>query len=176
MVDLLELAHQILESGLSWASATAIILALIKIKDGNHKRRVNEATRRDIAAIKEALGLSNHSPPPSSKRATILSSERYFLSSRKVIQWVSQLGRKMKMNNQINYVTLIVALLGAAKLALQAFGIDVITDDMIDKSANVVAAVVTLVGVVISHRKTVTVTNQTASIDNSTPYDVDNMV
>ena len=80
------------------------------------------------------------------------------------------------MNNQINYVTLIVALLGAAKLALQAFGIDVITDDMIDKSANVVAAVVTLVGVVISHRKTVTVTNQTASIDNSTPYDVDNMV
>ena len=58
------------------------------------------------------------------------------------------------MNNQINYVTLIVALLGAAKLALQAFGIDVITDDMIDKSANVVAAVVTLVGVVISHRKT----------------------
>lgn len=57
------------------------------------------------------------------------------------------------MNPSINYVTLIIAILGAVKLVLQAFGIDVITDDMIDKAANVVAAVVTLVGVVISHRK-----------------------
>jgi len=57
------------------------------------------------------------------------------------------------MKLSINWVTLVVALLGAAKLVLQAFGIDVITDDMIDKASNVVAAVVTLVGVTMSHRK-----------------------
>ena len=53
----------------------------------------------------------------------------------------------------INWVSLVVAMMGAAKLVLQAFGIDVITDDVIDQSANAVAAIVTLVGVVMSHRK-----------------------
>lgn len=62
-------------------------------------------------------------------------------------------GEERKMKSSINWVTLVVALLGAAKLVLQAFGIDVITDDMIDKASNVVAAVVTLVGVTMSHRK-----------------------
>ena len=62
-------------------------------------------------------------------------------------------GEERKMKLSINWVTLVVALLGAAKLVLQAFGIDVITDDMIDKASNVVAAVVTLVGVTMSHRK-----------------------
>lgn len=57
------------------------------------------------------------------------------------------------MKSNVNWVTLVVALLGAAKLVLQAFGIDVITDDMIDKASNVVAALVTLVGVIMSHRK-----------------------
>jgi uncharacterized membrane protein len=57
------------------------------------------------------------------------------------------------MNNGINWVTLVVALLGAAKLILQAFGVDVITDDIIDGTSNFVAAVVTFVGVIMSHRK-----------------------
>ena len=57
------------------------------------------------------------------------------------------------MNKNINYVTLLVAVLGAVKLILQSFGIDVITDDMIDAASNVVAAAVTLVGIIMSHRK-----------------------
>lgn len=63
------------------------------------------------------------------------------------------LRRNHRMKSNVNWVTLVVALLGAAKLVLQAFGIDVITDDMIDKASNVVAALVTLVGVIMSHRK-----------------------
>lgn len=55
--------------------------------------------------------------------------------------------------NQVNWVTLIVALLGAAKIVLEAFGINVIDDDMIDKAANAVAAIITLLGVVMSHSK-----------------------
>lgn len=65
----------------------------------------------------------------------------------------STMQRRIKMNTSINWVTLAVALLGAAKLVLQAFGFDIITDDMIDKASNVVAALVTLVGVIMSHRK-----------------------
>lgn len=57
------------------------------------------------------------------------------------------------MNQQINYITVLVAVLGAVKIVLQAFGIDVVTDQMINDIANGVAALVTIFGVVMSHRK-----------------------
>lgn len=58
----------------------------------------------------------------------------------------------------INPFTFTVALLGAAKMVLQAFGYDVIDDTMINSIANGVAAVATFVGVMMSHRKKTTVT------------------
>lgn len=54
---------------------------------------------------------------------------------------------------EINWVTLTIALLGAAKIVLSVFGIEIITDDLIDSTANAVAAVVAVVGVVMSHSK-----------------------
>ena len=54
---------------------------------------------------------------------------------------------------QINIVTILVAVLGAVKIVLQAFGLDIITDDQINAIANGVAAIVTIFGVVMSHRK-----------------------
>lgn len=57
------------------------------------------------------------------------------------------------MEQKINIVTILVAVLGAVKIVLQAFGIDVITDQMINDIANGVAALVTIFGVVMSHRK-----------------------
>lgn len=53
----------------------------------------------------------------------------------------------------INWATLIVALLGAAKLVLESFGINIITDDQINAIANAAAAVAAVIGVVMSHRK-----------------------
>ncbi|MBB6731879.1 hypothetical protein [Cohnella zeiphila] len=66
----------------------------------------------------------------------------------------STMQRRRTMNNtSINYVTLVVALLGAAKIILESFGITVITDDVIDQASNAVAGIVTLLGVIMSHRK-----------------------
>lgn len=151
MVDFLEVVHQFLTDGITWSSGLAIVLAILKIRDSQHKRRVNEKTQRDIAAIKEHLGVWNGQSETMKTGQT--NSKQSSRLLRVVISRVNQLRRMKKMNPSINYVTLIIAILGAVKLVLQAFGIDVITDDMIDKAANVVAAVVTLVGVVISHRK-----------------------
>jgi uncharacterized membrane protein len=163
ITDLIEVLHTFLSEGLTWSSAVAIILAIMKIKDSAHKKRVEVQKANDIRAIKEALCIKDGPPvtvntgPTNLKRLSTVCSAG--------LSRVNQSRRKSEMN-QINYVTLIVALLGTAKLVLQAFGIDVITDDMIDKAANVVAAVVTLVGVIITHRKK-GVDNLDASIQSS---------
>lgn len=54
--------------------------------------------------------------------------------------------------SNINWTTLIVALLGAIKLILQPFGIE-IEDEHINAIANGIAALLTVVGVILSHRK-----------------------
>ena len=157
MVDFLEVVHQFLTEGITWSSAVAIILAIVKLRDSAHKRKVNEQTARDIAMIKEHLGchvstLGNVSAYGATKN------ERPFLSRlvgrfRAAIVKQFTIWRMIKMNNNINWVTLIVALLGAAKIVLEAFGIDIITDDVINQASNAVAAIVAIVGVLISHRK-----------------------
>jgi uncharacterized membrane protein len=60
--------------------------------------------------------------------------------------------RTRKMNQNINWVTLIVSLLGAIKLVLQMFGIQ-IPDQNINEIANGAAALVNIVGIIMSHRK-----------------------
>jgi uncharacterized membrane protein len=62
------------------------------------------------------------------------------------------LRRRTNMNQNINWVTLIVSLLGAIKLVLQMFGIQ-IPDQNINEIANGAAALVNIVGIIMSHRK-----------------------
>jgi len=52
----------------------------------------------------------------------------------------------------INWVTLVPALLGAIKLILQPFGVE-ISDQNINEIANGAAALATIIGVLMSHRK-----------------------
>lgn len=59
------------------------------------------------------------------------------------------------MNSQnINIVSITIAILGAGKMILESFGVDLIDDNQINAIANGVAAIVTIVGVLMSHRKT----------------------
>jgi hypothetical protein len=58
------------------------------------------------------------------------------------------------MKKDGNVVVLITGLLGAAKLALEAFGYSIITDDQINAIANGVAAVATVVAAWMNNRKT----------------------
>jgi uncharacterized membrane protein len=62
--------------------------------------------------------------------------------------------RKNKMNQQINWFTLIPAVFGTLKLVLQPFGIDLshITDDQINNIVNGVAALLAIYGVFATHR------------------------
>jgi hypothetical protein len=52
-----------------------------------------------------------------------------------------------------NIVVLITGLLGAAKLALEAFGYSIITDEQINAIANGMAAVATVVAAFLNNRK-----------------------
>lgn len=52
----------------------------------------------------------------------------------------------------INWITLVPALLGAVKLILQPFGVE-ISDQNINEIANGAAALATVIGVIMSHRK-----------------------
>ncbi|MED1949004.1 hypothetical protein [Brevibacillus centrosporus] len=52
-----------------------------------------------------------------------------------------------------NVIVLVTGLLGAAKLALEAFGYSVITDDQINAIANGVAAVAAVVAAWMNNRK-----------------------
>jgi uncharacterized membrane protein len=69
---------------------------------------------------------------------------------------ISHLQRRLiKMNTNINYVTLIPALLGVAKLVLQPLGFDLshITDGQVNDLLNGIAAVLAIIGVFLPHRK-----------------------
>ncbi len=60
---------------------------------------------------------------------------------------------------KINWVTLVPALLGAIKLILEPMGIHISNED-INAIANGVAAIATIVGVVLSHEKQEVVSNK----------------
>lgn len=62
--------------------------------------------------------------------------------------------RKKKMQNT-NWITLLPALIGAIKLILQPFGIDLshVTDTQVNDVVNGIAALVTIIGICIPHKK-----------------------
>ncbi|WP_167357090.1 hypothetical protein [Paenibacillus pectinilyticus] len=52
-----------------------------------------------------------------------------------------------------NYYTLVLGLLGAVKLILNAYGVDLITDDTVNAIANGVAALLSVAGVYTNHKQ-----------------------
>ncbi|SDN72419.1 hypothetical protein SAMN04487897_104203 [Paenibacillus sp. yr247] len=56
---------------------------------------------------------------------------------------------------KMNYFTLTLGLLGAAKLILNAYGLDIIHDDDMNAIANGVAALLSVIGVYTNHQKSV---------------------
>jgi uncharacterized membrane protein len=90
---------------------------------------------------------------------------------RKVIPHVYQQRRMIKVNQNINWISLIPAVAGAIKLILQPFGIDLshVTDNQVNDIANGAAALATVIGIFMSHRKkppVIVVSNIPPSGDN----------
>jgi hypothetical protein len=53
----------------------------------------------------------------------------------------------------VNYYTLAIGLLGAVKLVLDSFGVTIINDVQMNAIANGIAALATVVGVYMNHKK-----------------------
>ncbi|WP_164716782.1 hypothetical protein [Paenibacillus whitsoniae] len=53
----------------------------------------------------------------------------------------------------VNYYTLALGLLGAVKLILNAFGVELFTDETMNAIANGLAAIMAVVGVYTNHHK-----------------------
>lgn len=73
------------------------------------------------------------------------------------------------MTQNINWYTLIASLVGALKLSLQPFGIE-IPDQQYNELANGAAALITIIGVFLSHRKPAQEHPQSPTLPNP-PYD-----
>lgn len=69
-----------------------------------------------------------------------------------LVEVIRKRKRRKKIMQNINWITLVPALLGAVKLVLQPFGVE-ISDQNINEIANGAAALATVIGVVMSHRK-----------------------
>lgn len=54
---------------------------------------------------------------------------------------------------KVNYYTLTLGLIGAAKLILDAYGMDLIKDEDMNAIANGVAALLSVVGIYTNHQK-----------------------
>lgn len=153
---ILELKDSIDRHGIRWG-VVLTLLALFRKERRNQKLdKRDEAIFHNQKIIMNHLGVGEQWLGPVTMSAEDLQNLKklYFLS-RKGIQSVYLLRRERKMNQQINWITLIPALLGTIKLILQPLGIDLtsVTDEQVNAIANGVAALVAIVGVLISHRK-----------------------
>lgn len=161
IIELLETIHLMLESGLTWATIISIILAIAKLRESRNKFQRSEAMRRDIIAIKRHLGVEECAPiSKPSKGNTVrrwLGNFTLLRMERSIVRFAKTftIGRKLHMK-QVNWITLVPALLGALKLILEPFGIH-LSDENVNEIANGAAALATLIGVVMSHQRNNTV-------------------
>ncbi|OXM83958.1 hypothetical protein [Paenibacillus rigui] len=111
--------------------------------------------------VEQLTGQKWNGPQPILKRARIQYIGKYYFYLLGASRWGYQLRRERKMNQQINWVTLIPCLIGAVKLILQPFGVDLtaITDQNVNEIANGAAALATVIGVLLSHKKKGAATN-----------------
>lgn len=173
---LLDLIYDVDHNGIRWVSIIALY-ALIRKERRNHYLDLRDkALFQNLKSIMEERGIGqcfvenpnlnkNMEEALLKRGLTIISPARFMdVSTRqpatKKLYW-----RQTKMNSQnINYATLIPTILGAAKLILQTFGID-IPDETINEIVNGAAAVGTIIGIFLAHRKQVLVPTEPVPTD-----------
>lgn len=160
MLDLLELLHQFLSDGLSWASVTAIILAVLKIRDSQHKRKVNVQLGNDIRAIKERLGiwsadsLQGDSSDTATRRSNISPSCWGTNTTARIIgkftHWRLRLMDKLK---NINKALLLPLLAAIATFVKHVYGYDV-PDETLNTIADISLYTIAFIGLFVKPTKT----------------------
>lgn len=150
MTELLEVAHQILESGITWSSCLAIVLAVLKIRDTQHKRRVAERTQRDISEIKEALGIcsvtiSDNASTSGAKKRSALFLQHLAVPLAAAIARQSIISRR-NTTMKVNKLILIPLLSAIAEFIKQLTGYEVPVPWM-DLSADVILWLISIIGI-----------------------------
>lgn len=150
---ILEFLKELHNKGVSWGAILTALLLWSKMQRNRRFQERDERVERNQRRIMEHWGIEGEwsTPPKTLKQRVLMSSNKLCPLLRKEIQLVFQKRRVKRMQN-INYVTLIGALLGAAKLVLQAFGVE-IPDEQINEITNGAAALASVIGVLLSHRK-----------------------
>lgn len=151
---ILEFLKELDEKGISWGMVITCLILFNKIQRNKEFRLRDQRVERNQRRIMEHLGVEGEwASPPKTLKQMALQSLRGLYSSSPGVTPLEKLFRRRKMINQsINWITLFAAILGAIKLILQAAGID-IPDDTINEIVNGAAAIGTVIGIALSHRK-----------------------
>lgn len=144
--DILQFIKDIHTHGISWGAVITALLLWSKLKKNMQFKERDERVEGKIDAIMQKVGAEWNSGVQNNSSKDLMNSVRSFYLLLKAIK-----GRKNKMN-QVNLATLLPGLIGAAKLVLQSFGID-IPDEHINATINGIAAVLSIVAIFQSHKK-----------------------
>jgi uncharacterized membrane protein len=159
---LIEWLYELKESIDKHGIRFGLIFALYAIY--RKERRNSRLDQRDAdifhnqRVIMEKLGVDSEWRGQASpfQSEEVKSLRKLLQSSQAALKRVHQQRRVIKMDqSNINWISLIPAVAGAIKLILQPFGIDLshITDTQVNDIANGAAALATVIGIFMSHRK-----------------------
>jgi uncharacterized membrane protein len=153
MLELLEALHQIIADPLSWSTVIAIILFYLRVREAKFKQARNERVERKLDALLRKEGIEwKDGPPSESSKAQMILNRLLLLPSAVIFPgaFLYIKRRRKKMAQTVNFVVLFSAILGALKLILQPFGIDLsgITDETVNAMANGFAALLVIIGII----------------------------
>jgi uncharacterized membrane protein len=155
---LTDLINDVQHNGVRWVTVITVYAMFRKERRNHLLNKRDAANFENQLEIMQVLGVGDKwkdGPKFGLKTTDLLNLRRFFLLSCK--ETIQNPRRKTKMNSQnINYATLIPTILGAAKLILQTFGIE-IPDTVVNEIVNGAAAVGTIIGIFMAHRKQVLV-------------------
>lgn len=123
LLDLLELLHEILDSGLSWATGLSIFLAWHKYKEGKEKKAAHDRMERKIDLIMDKEGIAWSGPQNGSQKAPQSFREWLQWSSGVISPAASKLRRRVKKMT-INKTWLVMVITYIFGVAASKWGIE----------------------------------------------------
>ncbi|WP_211234377.1 hypothetical protein [Paenibacillus taiwanensis] len=123
---------------------------------GNQRRIMNNQER-----IMRHMGVE-----PCGDTETLSNMDQTNSKKSSILSQVAFNQRRLSLMRNYNIAPIVVAVLGAVKLILQSFNIDVITDEQINAIANGAAAIAAVVGIMVSPKKAST----KQSVDDQSQY------
>jgi phi LC3 family holin len=173
---ILELRDSIDKHGIRWGVALTLYALFRK------ERRNTRLDQRDADIFHNQLILMTALGVDKQWRGQVTPYQSQEAKSYEKLLQLSQMGlsqvqlkrRVKKMQPNTNWITLIPALVGAIKLILQPFGIDLshVTDQQVNDVVNGIAALATIIGILLPHKKGVVTSGTTTEYKGDSDHAV----